>query len=315
MPGTILITGGSGTLGKALAQPLVSDGWTLRRADLHPPEDGIGEFVATDLRRPDEVRRAVEGAEAILHAAAWHGIHLRDHPARDFWELNVNGTFNLLEAATEAGVGRLVLSSTMGVYGDSSRPDDDDPAIRVQEALPLRPGEIYGQSKVMAERLVAFYERARGIRAIALRYGMFVPEPFPHYGIRMLYGGVDARDVAAANMAALHRLEKPGRFGTYNIFSALPFDDADLELVRSDPIAAVTRHWPDARELLRQTDTKPWGPINAVYDIGRADRELGWRPQFGFGSFLEGVRRGISTEAQLEPGWDAMPREAAPTPA
>jgi len=315
MPGTILVTGGSGTLGSAVAPQLIAEGWTVRRADLHAPRDGIGEFLATDVRRPVDARRAVEGVEAILHAAAWHGIHLRDHPARDFWELNVDGTFNLLEAAADAGVGRFVLSSTMGVYGESSHPDDDDSAIRVHEALPLRPGEIYGQSKVMAERLAAFYDRARGVRAIALRYGMFVPEPFTHYGIRMLYGGVDVRDVAAANIAALRRLARPGRFSAYNVFSALPFDDSDLELLRSDPLAAVTRHWPDAGELLGRVDARPWGPINAVYDIGRAERELGWRPRYGFGSFLEGIRRGLSAEEQLEPGWDLVRRQTAQQPA
>jgi UDP-glucose 4-epimerase len=311
MPGTILVTGGSGTLGRALAPRLSSEGWGVRIADLSPPPDGSGQFVKTDLRRPDDVRRAVDGVDAILHGAAWHGVHLRDHPARDFWELNVDGTFNVLEAAAEAGVGRVVLSSTMGVYGESSRPDDDDAAIRVHEALPLRPGDIYGQSKVLAERLVAFYDRTRGLRGIALRYGMFVPEPFAHYGIRMLYGGVDARDTASANIAALKRLETAGRFSAYNIFSALPFADEELELVRTDPMSAVVRHWPDAQALLQRADARPWGPINAVYDIGRAERELGWRPRYGFGSFLEGIRRGITTETGLEPEWDAASFEAS----
>jgi nucleoside-diphosphate-sugar epimerase len=203
----------------------------------------------------------------------------------------------------------------MGVYGESSRPDDDDAAVRVHEALPLRPGDIYGQSKVLGERLAAFFERAHGIRAIALRYGMFVPEPFVHYGVRMLYGGVDARDVAAANVAALRQTAGTGRFGAYNIFSKLPFNDGDLELVRSNPMAAISRHWPDAEELLRRVAAKPWGPINAVYDIGRAERELDWRPRYGFGSFLEGLRRGVTSEEELQPGWDATARNLASEPA
>jgi UDP-glucose 4-epimerase len=315
MVGTILITGGSGTLGAALAPQLAADGWHVRRADIRPAPDGVGEFIAADLRRPDEVRRAVEGAEAIIHAAAWHGVHLRDHPPRDFWELNVEGTFNLLESAAEAGVGRFVLSSTMGVYGDSSRPDDDGPAVRVHEALPLRPGDIYGETKVIAERLVAFYERSRGVRAIALRYGMFVPEPFAHYGIRMLYGGVDVRDVASANLAALRRLGQPGRFAAFNVFSALPFGDDDLELMRTDPMVVVKRHWPHGEELLRQADAKPWGPINALYDIGRAKDELNWRPRYGFRSFLEGIRSGVASEDRLEPESDAASSDEADRPA
>jgi UDP-glucose 4-epimerase len=278
---------------------LASDGWTVRLADVRAPDDLGGEILPTDIRSPDDVRRAVEGSDAIVHAAAWHGIHLRDHPARDFWELNVDGTFNLLEASADAGVRRFVLSSTMGVYGSSSRPNEDGPAIRVHEALPLRPGDIYGQSKVTAERLAAFYEESRGIRAIALRYGMFVPEPFGHYGVRMLYGGVDARDVAAANVAALRRTESPGHFAAYNIFSPLPFDDDDLDFLRRDPMSAVRRHWPDAPELLETAQAPLWGPINTVYDSGRAERELGWRPRYGFGTFLAGVRAGVSSADDL----------------
>jgi len=296
---SILITGGSATLGRALTPMLIAEGWDVRRADLHPGDGGAGEFVMSDLRRAEDVRRAVEGVDAIIHAAAWHGVHLREHPARDFWELNVDGTYNLLEAAVEAGIGRFVLSSTMGVYGSSSHPDDDEPAVRVHEALPLRPSDIYGQSKVISERLSAFFARTHGVRAVALRYGMFVPEPFGHYGIRMLYGGVDVRDVAAANIAALRRLESPGPFAAYNIFSTLPFDDGDLEELRTAPTRVVERHWPDAPGLLAQIAEKPWGPINALYDSGRVERELGWRPRFGFGSFLDGLRHGVRSADDL----------------
>lgn len=292
---TVLITGGAGSLGQALAPMLMSAGWTVRLGDVRRAAGRDADFIEMDLRRPEDVRRAVEGTDAVIHAAAWHGMHLRDHPARDFWELNVDGTFNLLEAAAEAGVGRIVLSSTMGVYGSSARPDDDDPAIRVHEGLPLRPGDIYGHSKVIAERLVAFFERAHGIRGIALRYGMFVPEPFAHSGIRMLYGGVDPRDVATANIAALRRMESAGAFAAYNVFSALPFADDDLERLRSDPRGAIARRWPDARGLLDAASAELWGPVNVIYDIGRAERELGWSPRLGFAEFLDALRSGDHT--------------------
>jgi nucleoside-diphosphate-sugar epimerase len=130
---------------------------------------------------------------------------------------------------------------------------------------------------------------------------MFVPEPFGHYGVRMLYGGVDERDVAAANVAALRRMEAPGRFAAYNIFSRLPFTDEDLESLRSEPMAVVRRHWTDAEQLLEATGARLWGPINAVYDGTRAERELGWQPRFGFGKFLAGVRAGVTSADDLSP--------------
>lgn len=298
---TALITGGAGTLGQELAPLLTSEGWNVRSTDIRDVSLPNVEFMQTDLRRPDDVRRAMEGVDDVFHAAAWHGMHLRDHPRRDFWELNVDGTYNVLEAAVEAGVASLVLSSTMGVYGSGSQPADDEPAVRVHEALPLRPGDIYGQSKVMAERLVAYFSRKHGLRAVALRYGMFVPEPFGHYGIRMLYGGVDVRDVASANLLAVRHLDHSGEFGAYNVFSSLPFDDRDLEALRTRPMAAVERHWPDAPRLLAAIGTKPWGPINTVYDIGRAAREIGWRPRFGFAEFVDGLEQGASSADELHP--------------
>lgn len=301
MAKTVLITGGAGTLGRALTPVLHADGWNIRVGDIRRPEVTNAEIVDLDLRRPDQVREAVAGVEAIVHAAAWHGMHLRDHHAREFWELNVDGTYNLLEAAVEAGVSRIVLSSTMGVYGSSAQPDADGPAIRVHEALPLRPGDIYGQSKVINERLLDFFGRAHQVRGVALRYGMFVPEPFVHSAVRMLYGGVDARDVASANVAALRRTETPHAFAAYNIFSRLPFDDDDLELLRTEPMRAIERHWPDAPERLLAVGAKLWGPINTVYDSGRAGRDLGWHPRFGFGEFLDGFRLGVTSEDELRP--------------
>ena len=297
-----LITGGAGTLGREMARLLVSEGWRVRSADVTPVAQDDVEFMQTDLRRAEHVRRAIDGVDAVIHAAAWHGMHLREHPRRDFWELNVDGTYNVLDAAVEAGVKVLVLSSTMGVYGSSSHPADDEPAVRVHEALPLRPGDIYGQSKVMAERLAAYFTRTHDLRAIALRYGMFVPEPFGHYGVRMLYGGVDVRDVASANLAALRRLESPAEFAAYNVFSALPFDDTDLEVLRTRPMTAVERHWPDAPRLLAGIGAKPWGAVNAVYEIDRAARDLGWRPRFGFAEFVDGLNRGAGSADEVDPG-------------
>ena len=148
----ILITGAGGTLGSELAPLLAEAGHEPLLFDIRP----IGsphEVRVGDIRRPDDVRRAMDGAEAVVHTAAIHGIHMRDHTPRQFYELNLTGTFNTWEAAAEAGVKAFVFSSTMGVYGESGRPAADDAVVALHEEQPLRPGDIYGYTKLAGEEM------------------------------------------------------------------------------------------------------------------------------------------------------------------
>lgn len=294
MADLVLVTGGAGTLGRALAQPLLDRGFRVRSVDIRPIE-GLTPDVETrvvDLRDRAAVESAMEGVTAVIHGAAWHGIHLRDHPARDFWELNADATFSVYEAALAAGVRAVVLCSTMGVYGESRRPVPEGPSVRVHEDLPLQPGDVYGASKVVAEDLSRYYAR-RGIAGACMRFGMFVPEPFLHAGIRFLYGGVDERDVVEAVIRAMElALDGGGHLGAFNVESPLPFDEADGRGLREDPLAVIARHWPDAPALLAAAGVQPWGPINEVYEITRAGEELGWQPRYGFAAFLDALRAG-----------------------
>lgn len=294
MADLVLVTGGAGTLGRAVAQPLLDRGFRVRSVDVRsieglPPDV---ETLVVDLRDTAAVEGAMEGARAVIHGAAWHGIHLRDHPARDFWELNVDATFSLYEAAIAAGVRAVILCSTMGVYGESRRPEPDGPAVRIHEDLPLRPTDVYGVSKVLAEELSAYYAR-RGVAGACMRFGMFVPEPFLHAGIRFLYGGVDERDVADAVVRALDlAMVSGGHLGAFNIESALPFDGADGRALREDPLSVIARHWPAGPGLLAAAGLEPWGPVNEVYDIARAGEVLGWNPRYGFAEFLDALQAG-----------------------
>lgn len=294
----VAITGAAGTLGRHLIPMLLARGDRVRAIDVAPLDelDGV-ESRQVDIRVRDAVQGALEGTEALVHAAAWHGIHMRDHPPRDFWDLNATGTFNVYEAAREAGIERAVLASTMGVYGESRRPGPGGHAVRVDESLPLLPGDVYGATKVLAEELAAYYDRAHGVRGIALRFGMFVPEPFAHAGIRFLYGGVHPDDVALAVIAALDALadRPPGIFTAYNVMSAVPYDGEDAATLPRDPMVAVRRHWPDAPRLLAEADAAPWGPVSEWYPIAKAARELSWRPLCGFDTFLDELRAGEST--------------------
>ena len=316
---TVLITGGAGTLGRVLAPVLMREGYGVRLLDVAEVEVPGAESLRGDVRDARDVDSAIAGADALVHTAAWHGVHLRDHDANDFWSLNVEGTRTVYRAALRARVRRAVFSSTMGVYGESRRMQENGPAVRVHEDLSLLPGDVYGLSKVIGEELAAYHDRADGLAGIALRYGMFVPVPFAHYGVRLLYGGVDERDVASAVLAALRRLERGGsRFAAYNVESAVPFTEADGGDLPHDPLTAVARHWPDAPKLLAALGPRPWNepdepgggltPIHEVFEIERARRDLGWSPRHNFGEFLEGVRTGAAS-----PNAGDRARATAPT--
>lgn len=299
----VLVTGAVGTLGQVLIPMLLERGHDVRAIDVRMPatQDQRVDWQAVDLRDPGAVGRAADGVTLAIHGAAWHGIHLKEHPPRDFWELNVDGTFNLYAACAAAGTRTIILSSTMGVYGTAGVPPDDGGAIRIHEGLAPQPTDIYGASKLLCEELAAFYARSGGIRGVALRYGMFVPEPFGHYGVRMLYGGVDERDVASAVLAALERADAGLPFGAYNIMSALPYTDDDARDLRTDPMAVVRRHWPDAEGLMERADATPWGPVHNWYDVTRARSDLGWQPRWNFTEFLEAVRAGLTDASAIEP--------------
>lgn len=293
MADRILVTGAAGTLGRAVLPRLLAAGYQALASDVRPIDAPAGvETLELDVRDRDAVHRAMRGVVGVIHAVAWHGIHLADHPPSDFWDLNATATFDVLQAALDHGTRAVVLSSTMGVYGSSRRPETAGPAVRIHEDLPLEPTDAYGMTKVVAEELSRAYAR-RGVAGVALRYGMFVPEPVDREGIRFLYGGVDEDDVAAANVMALQQLlDGPAdrHLGAFNVESAVPWQAADGHLLRADPLAVIGRHWPEAPSLLAAAGVVPWGPITEYYDISRAADVLGWRPSRGFATYLDDLR-------------------------
>lgn len=287
----ILLTGAGGNLGRVLAPALAAAGHELRLFDFRPLESSPFETVVGDVRDLDAVRGAVEGVDAIVHAAALHGIHLSKWKPEDFWAINVTGTFHVFEAAREAGIKRVVLCSTMGVYGESARPPEDAWNL-VTEALPLLPGDVYGLSKKLCEELGATYGRRWGVTTVALRLGMFVPEgSLERYGFRLLFGGVDDRDVAQAAERALTHAPENG-FDAFNIMSEIPFTQSELTALRQSPLDVLEAHYPGLGVLLaeRQLDPLPllWG--RTAWSVEKAKALLGYVPQYNFDGFLGALK-------------------------
>jgi len=257
----VLITGAAGNLGSGLAERLAGR-HELRLADLVPMET-THPFVQLDVRQPDQYSAAAEGIDLIVHTPAWHGIHLRSRSEREFWELNVDGTFNLFQAAVAHHVPRVVWISSMSVHERDN---------------------IYGFSKVVGEELCQFFFRAHGIRCIMLRPADFTPHrDRKHYGERLLRGGVDRRDVYQA--AALAVENDALTCAALPVLRADPWTPAEVDRWQQDPLAVLEHYVPQARKLLAPYDLRLPEQIS-VADISATRRALGYQPEHNFVSFL-----------------------------
>ena len=119
MAATVTITGAGGNAGQAVGRLVAAAGFALRLADMvAPPLElaALGEFVRCDTRTPTDVQRAVAGADAVVHLAAWHSAHRPPVSDATIFAVNVDSTFNVLEACRAAGVGALVFASSIA-YG------------------------------------------------------------------------------------------------------------------------------------------------------------------------------------------------------
>src|SRR3984893_8411241 len=141
----LLVTGGSGYFGTVLTEQARAAGHQVRIFDVNPPgdTDPSVEFFEGDVRDRDALRIACDGVDSILHYVAQVPL------ARDralFWSVNVVGTANVLLAARDAGVAKIVHTSSSAVFGIP----DSNP---VTEDSPCRPLEDYGRAKLEAELL------------------------------------------------------------------------------------------------------------------------------------------------------------------
>lgn len=281
----VLVTGASGNGGQAVCGALQAAGFTIRMADVAPPPtppEGA-EFVRCDTRTPDDCRRAVAGVDGVIHLAAWHSAHRPPVSDATIFAVNVDGTFNVLEAAREAGIRAVVFASSMA-YGW---------------------GSVYSVTKVIGEDLCrAFHERTKASVAM-LRYHEFIPRPYLEFGARLLRNGVDRRDIAGATVAALRAAteQRIGLFRTivHTRHGMAPEIVADFGNLGLDWCEQTV---PGARQLLEKYAI-PLPERVEQHDLSEAERVLGWRPTVGFADFLRDLqardRRGEDVRRLLVP--------------
>jgi nucleoside-diphosphate-sugar epimerase len=303
----ILVTGSSGHLGEALMRVLRADGADVAGLDVldGPYTDLVGSIADRAV-----VRRALEGADAVLHAATLHKPHVGSHSRQEFVDTNVTGTLNLLEEAVQAGAGRFVFTSTTSAFGRALTPQDGRPAAWIDEDVVPIPRNVYGVTKTSAEGLCELVHRDHGLPVIMLRTSRFFPEADDRDEVRaayddlnlkvneLLYRRADLEDVVTAHRLALDRAPAIG-FGRYIVSATTPFERDDLAQLRDDAPGVVRRRFPDYEELYAARGWRMFDGIERVYDSARATADLGWAPRWTFRHALDRLAAGEDPRSDL----------------
>jgi len=312
---TVFVTGGAGYVGSHAVKTLATAGYdvvvydnlsaghreAVERIAAALPERRVSLEVGDILDRPnltDALKQS--GASAVMHFAARLSVGESVQDPLGYYHTNVTGTLGVLQAMAETGVGRFVFSSTAATFGEPER-------VPIDETHPQRPINAYGESKLAVERALPHIERAKGIRAVVLRYfnasgadpdGLIGEDHHPeeHLIPRMLaavQGGeplslfgddyptpdgtcirdfVHVTDLASAHLAALRALEEGRPSAAFNL------GNGNGRSVREvlDAVRTVT-----GRDVPHQVaPRRPGDPARLVASSARAKSELGWTPRF-----------------------------------
>jgi UDP-glucose 4-epimerase len=178
---TYLVTGGAGFIGSHIAAALLDRGEKVRvfdnmltgRGDNLAALGGRAEFIQGDLRDRAALEEAMKGVEVVFHQGAIASVPRSIADPVGSLEINVNGTQNVLLAARDQGVRRVVYASSSAVYGDA-------PTLPKREDLPTHTLSPYAAQKLTGELLCGVFTRIYGLETVALRYfNVFGPRQDP----------------------------------------------------------------------------------------------------------------------------------------
>ena len=299
-----LVTGGAGFIGSHLSEELVRRGHTVRVADSlitgkrsnldHVP--GV-EFLEGDLAEEAFARRAVEGVQYVLHQAAIPSVPRSVKDPITSNRANVDATLNVLVAARDAGVKRLVFAGSSSAYGNT-------PTLPKREDMPNNPLSPYALQKVVGEQYLQMFTRLYGLETVSIRYfNVFGPRQdptSPYSGVisvfatalidnrpPRIYGdGEQPRDftyVANVVDGVLKACEAPGASG--EVINVATGGRISLNQLFETMKTLVSATVQPAYAEPRAGDVK-----DSQADISKARRLLGYQPTV---SFEEGLRRTV----------------------
>jgi UDP-glucose 4-epimerase len=303
----VLVTGGAGYIGSHAVRALLDDGHAV--VVLDDLSAGHREAVPSGVpivELPIHSRQRVAAAlrehriDSVMHFAAWLVVPDSVRDPLGYYQNNVVGTLGLLGAMVDAGVLRLVFSSTCAVYGEPS-------TVPIVETLDKRPINAYGETKLAIERALEHIERAHGLRWIALRYfnaagahpdGTIGEDHAPEIhviprAIQAATGGeplhvfgqdyptpdgtclrdyIHVCDLADAHVLALRALVAGGASGAYNAGTGHPHSVKQVIDAVSRVVGSPVKWTPAPR--------RPGDPAALYASSDRLQQDLGWTPKY-----------------------------------
>jgi NAD dependent epimerase/dehydratase len=291
---TILITGADGFIGSHLTEALVRQGYKVRAFVMynsfnswgwldHCSADVKGQFevFAGDIRDPHGVKEAMNGCDAVLHLAALIAIPYSYHSPDTYVDTNIKGALNVLQAARELGVARVVHTSTSEVYGTAR-------FVPITEEHPLQGQSPYSATKIAADQLAYSFYASFGLPVVIAR-------PFNTYGPRQSARAVIPTIITQiANGARQIKLGavSPTRDFNYVQDTVAGFIAQLIAEVMNAEIEIITE---EAR--LRPENSE----VDRLWaDNAKAKQLFGWQTSFGG---REGFRLGLTETAE----WITLP--------
>jgi nucleoside-diphosphate-sugar epimerase len=277
----VVVTGGSGRLGRVVVSDLLA-GHAVLSVDRIAWVDAACPAWVGDIRRAGDVYQALVGADGVVHLAAFERPGLA--PDTETFGNNVESTYNVLKAATDLSVRRVVVASSIAAYGHLYAPREVMPEyLPLDERHPCVPADPYGLSKLVGERLAEAFAGLGSASIVSLRFpGVNFDPSFASFparwtsprGPRGFWTYIDARDAARACRLALE-MAPPGHhlLNAAAPNSSMPEPTEDL----------IRRHLPSfAGSLCPPPGLNHWSGMNS----DQAERVLGFRAHHLWSDYL-----------------------------